>query len=84
MVAPLHSHRMGTVAPLTPRELFVDSRGSALRASWHSEHGMAVLSLWHGDLCVGTVRLGVADATRLAQFLVGHLGARAAHPELRE
>ena len=74
---PGHSGLMGTVLPLTRRELFVDSRGSALRASWYEEHGMAVVSLWHGDMCVGTVRLDTADATRLAQFLVGHLGAKA-------
>lgn len=69
---------MGAVLPLSRRELFVDARGSALRASWYEEHGMAVVSLWHGNLCVGTVRLDAADSTRLAQFLVGHLGALAA------
>lgn len=37
-----------------------------------------MVSLWHGDLCGGTVRLDPADATRLAGFLVGHLGAAAA------
>lgn len=73
MVAP-----MGTVVPLIQRELFVDPRGSALRASWHSEDGVVVLSVWHGDTCVGTVRLDAEDATRLAQFLVGHLGTAAA------
>ena len=69
---------MGNVVPLTRRELFVDARGSALRASWHEEHGVAVVSLWHDDVCVGTVQLDPADAARLAQFLVGHLGAVAA------
>lgn len=68
---------MGTVVPLARRELFVDARGSGLRASWHDDHGLAVISLWHGDTCVGTVRLDADDATRLAQFLVGHLGAAA-------
>ena len=66
---------MGMVVPLSRRELFVDPRGSALRVSWHDEHGVAVLSIWHGDVCVGTSRLDARDATRLAQFLVGHLGA---------
>lgn len=69
---------MGVVLPLSRRELFVDSRGSALRASWHEEQGMVVVSLWHDDECVGTVRLDAADSTRLAQFLVGHLGGLAA------
>ena len=68
---------MGTVVPLARRELFVDARGSALRASWHEEDGLAVVSVWHGDTCVGSVRLDAGDATRLAQFLVGHLGAAA-------
>lgn len=68
---------MGNVVPLARRELFVDPRGSGLRASWHDEHGVAVISLWHGDTCVGTVRLDADDATRLAHFLVGHLGAAA-------
>ena len=68
---------MGNVVPLARRELFVDARGSGLRASWHDDQGVAVISLWHGDTCVGTVRLDAEDATRLAQFLVGHLGATA-------
>lgn len=68
---------MGTVVPLARRELFVDARGSGLRASWHDDHGLAVISLWHGDTCVGSVRLDADDATRLAQFLVGHLGVAA-------
>ena len=72
------SSRMGTVVPLPRRELFVDARGSSLRASWHEEHGVAVISVWHGNECVGSVRLDPADATRLTQFLVGHLGAQAA------
>ena len=65
---------MGRVLPLARRELFVDGRGSAMRATWHEEEGLAVVSLWHGDGCVGTVRLDPQDSARLAQFLVGHLG----------
>ena len=70
---------MGRLHAVARRELFVDTRGSALRASWHQEEGLAVVSLWHDDLCVGTVRLDPQDAARLAQFLVGHLGQVAAH-----
>ncbi len=69
---------MGMVLPLARRELFVDPRGSALRATWHDDDGVAVLSIWHGDVCVGSARLDVEDAARLAQFLVGHLGTQAA------
>lgn len=72
---------MGRVLPLARRELFVDGRGSAMRATWHEEEGLAVISLWHGDRCVGTVRLDPQDSARLAQFLVGHLGELAAQPE---
>jgi hypothetical protein len=59
------------------REMFIDPRGSALQTTWHEEHGMVVVSVWHGRVCVGTVRLDPGDATRLAQFLVGHLGEMA-------
>ena len=72
---------MGNVLPLARRELFVDTRGSALRATWHQEEGLAVISLWHDDLCVGTVRLDSRDSARLAQFLVGHLGELAARDD---
>ena len=69
---------MGTVLPLPRRELFVDVRGSALRASWHEESGLAVVSIWHGDVCVGSVRLDPEDIGRLTQFLVGHIAELAA------
>ena len=49
--------------------LFVDDRGQALRVTWHAEAGVAVLSIWREDHCVGTVRLGAGDARRLADFL---------------
>lgn len=48
-----------------------------MRASWHAEGPTLVLSLWHADECVGTVRLDTPDATRLAGYLVGHLGRQA-------
>jgi hypothetical protein len=65
---------MGQVLPLSRRELFVDGRGSGLRATWYAEDGMVVISVWHGEVCVGSVRLDAGDSARLAQFLVGHLG----------
>lgn len=73
--------RMVEVAlpPAVPRrQLFADERGSGLRVSWHEQRGLVVVSMWRGDVCTGTVRLTVADATRLATFLLGHLGERAA------
>ncbi|MGH9157907.1 MAG: hypothetical protein ACRD1K_19200 [Acidimicrobiales bacterium] len=50
-------------------ELFSDGRGAALRATWHAEAGLVVLSVWRGDNCVGTVRLTPAEADRLGSFL---------------
>lgn len=51
------------------RELFVDERGAALRATWHPEAGVVVLSLWREGQCLGTFRLGTADAARLSTLL---------------
>jgi hypothetical protein len=50
-------------------ELFVDGRGTALRATWHEDAGVVVLSLWRGDACIGTVRLSAQEADRLGAFL---------------
>lgn len=36
----------------------LDGRGDrALRVSWHAEAAVVVLSVWHDNLCTGTVRL---------------------------
>lgn len=50
-------------------ELFTDGRGAAMRATWHAEAGVVVMSFWRGDACVGTVRLSPEEADRLASFL---------------
>lgn len=60
------------------RTLFIDERGAGMRVTWHAERGFVVLSLWHDDTCVGSFRLTVEEAARLASFLVGHLGTLAA------
>ncbi|MBA2530086.1 MAG: hypothetical protein H0V19_09055 [Euzebyales bacterium] len=60
------------------RELFPDPRGVGLRATWHGERELVVLSLWREDSCIGTVRLGPDEATRLATFLASHLGEQTA------
>ena len=65
--------------PFSRRELFADDRGAGLRASWHPERGIVVLSLWKGDVCAGTFRLPVDEAPRLAAFLAG--ADRAALPD---
>jgi len=55
------------------RALFVDERGIGLRATWHPERGIVNLSVWREDRCVETFWLSLADAGRLATFLVSGL-----------
>jgi hypothetical protein len=66
---------MGSVRGLpTRREVFIDERGVGLRASWHPERDLVVLSLWHDDRCVGTFRMPIQDAARLGGLLTAALG----------
>ena len=50
------------------------SRSRALRASWHHDAGLLVLSLWRDDACVGTARLSPQEAAHLAEVIVAGLG----------
>jgi hypothetical protein len=59
----------------THPELLVDSRGHALRASWHPADREVVIGVWDDRRCVGTVRLDAPAAARLGAFLVASLGA---------
>ena len=59
------------------RALFVDERGMGLRATWHPERGIVNLSVWRDDRCVETFWLSMADAGRLASFLVTGLAEAA-------
>jgi len=69
---------MGEVRQLpVGRALFVDERGLGLRATWHPERGIVNLSVWRDDRCVETFRLSLADAGRLATFLVAGLAEAA-------
>ncbi len=54
---------MGEVIDLLgPRSRWLaDSRGRSLKATWHAEAEMVVLSLWESDRCVGTFQLSAAD-----------------------
>ena len=62
---------MGEVRQLpVGRALFMDERGLGLRATWHPERGIVNLSVWREDRCVETFWLSIADAGRLATFLV--------------
>jgi hypothetical protein len=48
---------------------FSDARGRSLRATWHPEATVVVLSLWDADRCVGTFRLSAADAAQFRAVL---------------
>jgi hypothetical protein len=56
------------------RELFADDRGRGLRATWHPEDQVVVLSFWREARCEATFTLAPADAARLAGLLVAALG----------
>jgi hypothetical protein len=60
---------------------FADSRGRSLKATWHVEAELVVLSLWESDRCVGTFQLPVADAPQLMVLLAEAVKAWAAQPE---
>lgn len=55
------------------REFLTDGERSALRATWHSESGYIVISLWRGDTCVATSHLTPNEAGRLSRFITGGL-----------
>jgi hypothetical protein len=59
-----------------------DSRrnGSYLRATWHPERRVFVLSTWDGDVCTGAVRVPAAEAADLVGLLVDGLGDMAKSP----
>ena len=63
---------MATARPLPQTgEVFLDARGGdrALRVSWHTEVGLVVLSLWHGNVCSGSFRLSVDEVPDLIDML---------------
>jgi hypothetical protein len=59
---------------LPTRENLVDDRGVGLRATWHPNDGVVVLSIWHDERCAGSFRLSVGEAARLARLLVTSVG----------
>ena len=67
-----------TVLPVRG-EVVLDARGGAraLRVSWHPEHGVVVLSIWRGTLCVGTVQVERGEVAHLVDVLVRGLAASA-------
>ena len=59
--------------PERHREYIADGDRSAMRATWHSDAGFVVISLWRGDTCVATSHLTPGEAGRLATFITGGL-----------
>jgi hypothetical protein len=79
---------MATARPLPQTgSVFLDARGGdrALRVSWHTEDGLVVLSLWHGNVCSGSFRLSVDEVPDLIEMLRAGLdGAYAAAHDRRQ
>ncbi|WP_299445152.1 hypothetical protein [uncultured Phycicoccus sp.] len=48
-------------------------QGRALRATWHHEAGLLVLSVWRGNVCVSTARLRPEDVPVLIEVLASGL-----------
>ena len=59
------------------RTWFVDERTPVRRmqVTRHPDRALVVLSLWQGDHCTGTFRLGVRDAPGLVHALVDGMAA---------
>jgi hypothetical protein len=47
--------------------------GTYLRATWHPERRIFVLSTWNGDVCTGAVRLPAAEAADLVGLVADGL-----------
>lgn len=58
----------------------VRANGHYLRATWHPEGGMFVVSTWRAEVCTGAVRLPAEAAADLAGLLIEGLAEAAAHP----
>lgn len=58
------------------RVLIGDSRGNGryLRATWHAEGQMFVLSTWTDEVCTGAVRIPVEKASDLVNLLSDGMG----------
>jgi hypothetical protein len=69
------------VVPAQPAaQWFGDARDGdrAMRATWHLESGIVVLSTWRDGSCVATTRLTPDEAARLISVLADGLAAAAA------
>lgn len=68
------------MAEATRRVEVEDGRGTFLRASFHAEDDLVVVSLWRDGLCIGTFRAGPDARRELTAFLTG-IGATAGRPD---
>jgi len=70
---------MGNVhrLPDQRREYIADGPRSELRATWHPESGVVVVSMWRGDGCVASSHLSPAEAGRLGNFITSSLAEAA-------
>lgn len=73
---------MGERSSKRHRVFVEDARhnGSYLRATWHPERRVFVLSTWDGEVCTGAVRVPAAEAVDLIGLLVDGLGDMAQAP----
>jgi hypothetical protein len=55
--------------------VFIDARGGdrALRATWHHEAGVVVLSLWRENVCAGSFRLRTDEVPDFIDMLLAGL-----------
>ena len=59
-----------------PRRALIEDRrrpGAYLRATWHPDRRVVVISHWHGDICAASTTLSLADLPRLISLLVSAL-----------
>jgi hypothetical protein len=45
-----------------------------MKASWHPDAGVVVISLWAAEVCTATFRLPIEDAPELMHLLVDAVG----------
>jgi hypothetical protein len=61
-----------------PRVLIADQRanGSYLRASWHADRRVVVVSHWRGDVCTASTAIALTEIPKLISMLVAALAER--------
>lgn len=80
----MHTPCMGERSTKRHRVFIEDARrnGSYLRATWHPDRRIFVLSTWYGDVCTGAIRLPAAEAAELVGLVVDGLGEMAGAPRV--